>query len=347
MCASVKRVAILGHADADGHLIAEQVRRNLSHIPAFDISLVVDPMRTKDHRTWLNLDSFSDLLNSCQLVFFVDMMFAPSSFVEEAAALVKFANDRPATRFFLIDHHPLPLRRLAQAANLRALYRQDVLDCRLGRSSGMMLLAALLESQPTRARAMKQPIHDVLARGVRRAAAPGGPLPGEKLMALLRFDRWSELAELGRDDAAFHRLHRGFRAKGSPISTTLERLDRLATELLHSSSPSPADQHNPASDSMSYDFETASYASNSAPVAALAEDARRNPKDLEAIMLLLELAAINLTSGPDSEFTIDELLAEARDLGADELQLEETDVKIVLGKAGFLRKVGGRRLQMR
>ena len=340
----MKRVAILGHADADGHLIAEQVRRNLALVPSFEISLVVDPARTKDHRIWLNLNSFGDLLDSSDLVFFVDLMFAPSTFAEEASALVEFTKDRPSTYFFLIDHHPLPLRRLGQSPNLRALYKPDVLDCTFGRSSWMMIIAALLESQPSRARGMRKPIHDVLARGVRRAAAHGGPLPGEKLLTLLRLDRWSELEALGRDDPSYHRLPRGFRPRGSQISATLEHLDQLATELLHSP-PMQADQSNLERISMSYDFEATSDTSVS-PFTALPDTGHTNPRDLEAIMLVLELAAIRLTDKPDATFTVEELLDTARDLGGDELVLEENDIKIVLGKAGFLKKVG-KKLQMK
>lgn len=205
-----------------------------------------------------------------------------------------------------------------------------------------MLLAALLESQPSRAHKLKKPIDIVLARGLRRAAAPGGPLPGEKLMALLRHDRWTDLEDLGRDDPAFHRLHRGFRAKGSPISDTLQRLDRLATELL--GSPVQSQPPEQAREFMSYDFEGSP--GTSVPVAMLDDAARSNPKDLEAIVLVLELAAIRLTDGPDSTFSVAELLAAAREIGGEQLKIEESDIKIVLGKAGFLKKAGNR-LQMR
>lgn len=58
--------------------------------------------------------------------------------------------------------------------------------------------------------------------------------------------------------------------------------------------------------------------------------------------MLLELGAIYLTQGPDSTFTTEELLAEARRIGGDEIVLDEKDVRIVLGKAGFLKKEGGR-----
>lgn len=88
---------------------------------------------------------------------------------------------------------------------------------------------------------------------------------------------------------------------------------------------------------MSYDFEAAS--DKLPPTPPIARSDRR---DLEAIVTLLELAAIYLTSTPDSDFTADQLLNEARRIGGGDLPLEESDVQIVLGKAGFLRKVGSR-----
>src|SRR5665213_3473869 len=125
-----KSVVVVGHADADGHLITEQVRRNLASVKNFDVSAVVDPVRTKDHRAWLALDLLSEVDNA-DYVFFVDLMFAPASFTEEAKALVQFVNDRPEKQFFLIDHHPLPLRRLENAKNLHVAYRPEVFDCEI------------------------------------------------------------------------------------------------------------------------------------------------------------------------------------------------------------------------
>ena len=50
------RALVIGHADADGYIIAEQTRRNLAEVKSFEVDVVVDPHRTKDHKTWLNLD---------------------------------------------------------------------------------------------------------------------------------------------------------------------------------------------------------------------------------------------------------------------------------------------------
>jgi hypothetical protein len=125
------QVLVIGHADADGHLIAEQVRRNLASVESFAVKVVVDPQRTQGHRSWLKLDAFPEIA-SADYVFFVDLMFAPDSYTEEAAALTRFASAWPDKRFFLIDHHPLPLRLLQAAPNLRVAYRPDVCECAIG-----------------------------------------------------------------------------------------------------------------------------------------------------------------------------------------------------------------------
>ncbi len=72
-----------------------------------------------------------------------------------------------------------------------------------------------------------------------------------------------------------------------------------------------------------------------------------DPKDLEVIVMLLELASIYLTQGPESTFTARELIDEARVIGGDDLRIEETDVKIVLGNVGFLRKEREGRLSLK
>src|SRR6266851_6075700 len=122
---------VISHSDADGYLIAEQVRRNLALTDIFVLTVVVDPERTRDHKAWLKLDQFPEVDNA-EFVFFVDMMFAPGTFDKEANALVEYVNGYPDKRFFLIDHHPLPLRRLNRAKNLRMSYRPDVFECAIG-----------------------------------------------------------------------------------------------------------------------------------------------------------------------------------------------------------------------
>lgn len=335
----MKRVLIVSHADGDGHVIAEQVRRNLSLVPTFEIATVVDPVRTKNHKTWTKLDAIPEI-DAAELVFFVDLMFAPVSFDDEADALVSFALERPATSFFVLDHHPLPLARLSRAHNLRPVYRPDVFDCTFGEPSWLMEIAALLEKQETRVRA-KDADQKLLVKGIQRAAAIGGPLPGEKLLALMRFGCWDQLTALGQDDREFHQLPRGFRRPDDPISDLMNSLDKLATDLLKS--PPGAKPYAGRSAAMSYDLDLVSegtlpYMPSSAP---------SDPKDLAAIAMLLELAAIFLTVEPDASFSEEDLISEATRLGGDEVHLAASDLKIVMGKSGFLKRLPGKRFCLR
>lgn len=344
-----QRVLIVSHADADGHLIAEQTRRNLDLIPSFEVMTVVDPERTRDHKVWTRLSAIKEI-DDADIVFFVDLMFAPTTFAAEANALVDFVRERPDKKFFLIDHHPLPLRRLDPAANLRAIYRPDVFECAIGPRSGMMVIAALCEKQGSLVADIKQPSDDVLALGMRRAAALGGPLPGAKLLALLRSGYWHGLAELGRDEPAYHRLPRGRRPSSQPHSDTLAALDEAATTLLaYAEAASHASmQSHPGRGAMAYDFEAVQDLDVSqqrirhdAGRRIRLKNSRVNPRDLEAIVTLLEVAALSLTTEPDATFTLEQLIREARDLGGDEISIEERDVRIVLEKANFLEKVAG------
>lgn len=326
-----RRVVVVGHADADGHVIAEQARRNLVAL-GFDVTTVIDPARTKDHKTWLHLRDIPEIEDG-EMVCFVDLMFAPTTFGQEADALVHFAKARPRKKFFVFDHHPLPLRRLSAAANVRATYYQDVVDCTVGPASPMMIIAALCEPQPTRATKEKTPVDAAIARGVKRAAAIGGPitLAGDKLAALLRFNRWKDLEALGREDASKHDMPRGRRRATERPSKLLKQLDVLATNLITAARQRPKTTEK----AMAYDFETAT--DRKAPIVTTFVP---QPRDLEAIVTLLQLAAIELTPAPGTKFTAKQLLERVRELGGDEVKVDDADIKIVLGKAGFLKKSG-------
>jgi hypothetical protein len=326
-----RNVLIVSHADADGHVIAEQVRRNLATVGSFSLSTVVDPARTKDHKTWLHLDAIKEIEQN-DIVLFVDLMFAPASFDSEADALVRFATAHPNKWFVVLDHHPVPARRLGGVRNLRALYRPDVIDCTIGTSSRMMMIAALCEKQETRAE--KRRDYQVLARGIHRAAAVGGTLPGEKLLALIRFGYWAQLAQLGSEDVSEHPMPRGRRRPGFPPSPALLQLDRIAADLLTGARP-----HTSGSN-MSYDFESAA---DRDPPHIDRPAAQGN--DLEAIVTLLELAAIYLTASPGATFTLDELVQQAEEIGG--IVINKKDARIVLDKARFLRKHPEKRFSLR
>lgn len=55
-----------------------------------------------------------------------------------------------------------------------------------------------------------------------------------------------------------------------------------------------------------------------------------NPKDLETIVTLIHLAAIDLTPKPGILFSFDDLMREILALGGEECPLDPKDVRIVL-----------------
>ena len=72
------------------------------------------------------------------------------------------------------------------------------------------------------------------------------------------------------------------------------------------------------------------------------------PDDLEAIVVLLELAAIMLTTSPESTFTVRELLTEFGLCGGYEFGVAECDVMNVLQHQRFMESVdGGTRLKLK
>lgn len=333
-----RRITVVGHADADGHLIAEQFRRNLSLLPEFKVEVVVDPTRTQGHRAWLRLDGFPELKDA-DLVFFVDLMFSPADFDDESAGLVAFANAHPEKRIFVIDHHPLPFRRLSVAGNLRVAYRPDVFDCAVGPRSGMMVVAAICEHQRDRVQEVKQPYHEVLATGMRRAAAPGGQLAGHRLMELLGADRWDVIYALGEDDATYHRLVRGRRLQSSPKSGALSAAERAADhpeESIVNQKMLISSSHNQGSRSMPYDAAIERFVRENGDEHSLKNEPSIT-KDLETLVTILEVAALSLSDEPSSTFTRDQLIAEAREIAGGDLDIDERDARIVLEKATFVR----------
>jgi hypothetical protein len=326
----MKRTAlVVGHADADGHIIADQLRRQLSAIPSFQVTVRVDPKLTEGHRAWTRLHKVIPDDENYDIVFFADLMFAPKSFHDEADSLVSFAQSRRGTRFYVLDHHPLPLQRLQRAQNIRAVYRDDVVDCSLGGSteapSWEMVVAALCEKQPTRVMSASNHRQRMVAKGMRRAAALGGTLNGPMLMAIVGAGEWDEIAALGEEDNSLHHLPRGRRPSDS-TSAQLEKLRALAQRLVLSTAHAKGTV-------MPYDGP--SEATPTSPKIAAAP-----PRDLEAIVSLLELAALSLTDKPGARFTEEQLIEEAQSIAGDEFTVLAWDVKLVIGKSGFLKKIG-------
>ena len=93
---------------------------------------------------------------------------------------------------------------------------------------------------------------------------------------------------------------------------------------------------------MAYDFDVGQERfSYTAGELAQRRNSRAYSKDLEAIITLLEVAALSLTTEPEERFTLEELVREARAIGGDEIELDDRDIKIVMEKANFIENVGG------
>lgn len=69
--------------------------------------------------------------------------------------------------------------------------------------------------------------------------------------------------------------------------------------------------------------------------------------DLEAIVMLLELAAIYLTPKPNTEFTFEQLLDQANEISGGEIVIDAVDAKIVLDNSSILGKLPGGRYYLK
>ena len=72
-----------------------------------------------------------------------------------------------------------------------------------------------------------------------------------------------------------------------------------------------------------------------------------DPKDLEVIVTLLQLAALELTPEPDMSFTFEDLLKQALVIGGSEVVLDSVDVQVVFPFLGFLKKLPGGRYSLK
>ena len=89
---------------------------------------------------------------------------------------------------------------------------------------------------------------------------------------------------------------------------------------------------------MAYDFED----TPGVPAAASERKDKVSPKDLEAIVTVMDIAALCLTTKAGDTFTFEEMFAEMNELGGPDLQFEERDVRTVLATYPMISKQGTR-----
>ena len=213
---SLNSAIVFAHADADGHLAAEQTRDYLVDRGITVTTLVSS--KTQNYRFWDKLPEFD--LSDYELVVFVDIAFRFRDPSESLARLLNVSDRQAHKQFIVIDHHPLVLPQNPRR-NVLLLEVSDPYECCLGvPDSDLMQVAALCDGSPTTV--APTPLLRRRALGVKRAAADVGGVAGDGLLELIRERRWDFFEALADENHEMHRSARGIRRRSSQTSPLLE-----------------------------------------------------------------------------------------------------------------------------
>ena len=206
---------VFGHADADGHLAAEQTRDYLVEGDT-SVTIIVSP-ETRSYRFWEKLPKFD--LSGFELVVFVDIAFRFRDPKDSLDRLLNIADRQPHKLFVAVDHHPLGPCNPRQNVILREV--SDPYDCCLGNPGPeLMQVAALCDGSPTTVAPTPQLRRRAL--GVKRVAADVRGAAGDGLLRLIRDRQWDFFEALADEDKGMHRSARGIRCLSSQSSPLLE-----------------------------------------------------------------------------------------------------------------------------
>lgn len=212
------RVLIVGHADADGHLAAEQSRRNALKMGARRCEVFIDRRLTAGYRIWSN--HLSEIPSAeADFIVFVDIMLHPHNPSDSAGALIDLALKNPQKTFVVIDHHPI-LGLPALPENLGIWFTSAVYTCCFGLPSWLMVVAAICDHDEKPVAMMIDDTMRLRALGMERAVADP-ELTGGKLLGLLAKDRWDLIETLAEEPPKFHKCVRGKRLRQQPLSMGL------------------------------------------------------------------------------------------------------------------------------
>ena len=207
---------LFGHADADGHLAAEQSREWLVN-KGFSVTVIVST-DTRNYRFWERLRKFD--LSSYGLVVTVDIAFSFRDPEYSLAELLAVSDCHPTKRFIVIDHHPL-VHPQETRKNVQLIEVDDPYDCCLGvPNPELMAVAALCDGAKTSITPTLQLRQRAL--GVKRVAADVGGAAGNGLLQLIRERRWEFFEALAEEDMELHRSVRGVRLSSNRASPLLE-----------------------------------------------------------------------------------------------------------------------------
>ena len=207
---------VFGHADADGHLAAEQTRDWLVRL-GVDVTTIVSA-ETRNYRFWSKLPGFD--LSNYGIVVFVDIAFDFKDRADSLARLLDVSDRHLQAQFIVVDHHPLARPRIPRQ-NVQLVEVVDPYDCCLGvPDSELMEVASLCDGAPTSV--VPTPVLRKRALGVKRAAADTSGIAGDGLLQLIRERRWDFFEALADEDRQMHLSARGIRRSASTPSPLLE-----------------------------------------------------------------------------------------------------------------------------
>lgn len=215
-----KKALLFAHADGDGHLAAEQSRRNLVE-DGYDVqAVVVHPTLTRNWRFWSQHFQEADFSDN-EYIFVVDIMLAGKEWKDNCASLLKRVRAEPHRRFHVIDHHHVAINERLPA-NLKLEFTKSVYDCCYGGSSELMLIASICDrdEQPVQNRLTQR--HRRIAAGISRAVSDRAVLAGAPLLRLIRNECWAVFEQLADEPADYHRTFYGNRTAKEPLSPLLQ-----------------------------------------------------------------------------------------------------------------------------
>lgn len=214
-----KRAVLFAHADGDGHLAAEQSRRNLVEADV-DVRVIVHPEKTRSWRFWLQHFQDADF-GDAETVYVVDIMLGANDRYGCYRAMCERIGRERDRRFVVIDHHPvsgLP----KPPSNMELRFVPSVFECCVGKPEELMLIASICDSDEAPVKSQITETHRRRARGVARAVSERRVLAGGPILKLLAQDFWGVFEQLAEEPSNFHRTFYGNRLDRTPMSPLLQ-----------------------------------------------------------------------------------------------------------------------------
>lgn len=216
------RAIIFSHADADGHVIAVQSKRNLIKAGYEVIDVVVDPVLTRNYRFWEDHFQAADFGDSDH-VFIFDIMLNSKNPTTSLEAIASRAKSERTRKFSIIDHHPAELR-FELPANVSLQLVDAVYDCCYGEPTELMYLAAICDKEAASVRDRISEWHLKVAKGIHRAVTDRKRIAGRILLDLIETGQWGVFRALADEPDSLHRTMYGNRILESQESPALRRL---------------------------------------------------------------------------------------------------------------------------